>query len=149
MEKYILDAYMDKANLPTGALAIKYNFITGYAGIANNDSVIFNEVYSTGIQYYDSPVQRIISNYSPAITLVDAPHNITGDGLFEGNGILKIANEIGDDVWTAFFKLKPSLVSKDRSKGQVLLSTIESGAADISGFIAGHNSGGCRRKHDR
>jgi hypothetical protein len=139
MEKYILDAYMDKANLPTGTLAIKYDFTTGYTGIGNNDFIIFNEVYSTGVQYYDSPTQKIISTYSPAITLIDTPHYITGDGLFEGSGILKITNEIKDDAWTAFFQIKPSLVNKDRTKGQVLLSTIESGAADISGFRFGIN----------
>jgi len=139
MEKYILDAYMDKANLPTGTLAIKYDFTTGYTGIGNNDFVIFNEVYSTGTQYYDSPTQKIISNYSPAVTLIDTPHYITGEGLFEGSGILKITNDIKDDAWTAFFKLKPSLVGKDRAKGQVLLSTIESGAADVSGFRFGIN----------
>ena len=139
MEKYILDAYMDKANLPAGTLAIKYDFTTGYTGIGNNDFVIFNEVYSTGTQYYDSPTQKIISNYSPAVTLIDTPHYITGEGLFEGSGILKITNDIKDDAWTAFFKLKPSLVGKDRAKGQVLLSTIESGAADVSGFRFGIN----------
>ena len=139
MEKYILDAYMDKANLPTGTLAIKYDFTTGYTGIGNNDFVIFNEVYSTGIQYYDFPTQKIISNYSPAVTLIDTPHYITGEGLFEGSGILKVTNDIKDDAWTAFFKLKPSLVGKDRAKGQVLLSTIESGAADVSGFRFGIN----------
>ena len=94
MEKYILDAYMDKANLPTGTLAIKYDFTTGYTGIGNNDFVIFNEVYSTGAQYYDSPTQKVIANYSPAITLIDDPHHITGSGLFEGSGILKITKEL-------------------------------------------------------
>ena len=139
MEKYILNAYIDKANIPTGALSIKYDFTTGYTGIGNNDFIIFNEVYSTGTQYYDSPTKKIIANYSPAIPLIDDPHHITGDGLFEGSGILAITNEISDDTWTAFFRLKPSLVQKDRAKGQVLLSTIESGAADISGFRFGIN----------
>ena len=139
MEKNILNAYIDKANVPTEALSIKYDFTTGYTGIGNNDFILFNEVYSTGTQYYDAPEQKIIANYSPAVPLIDQPHSITGDGLFEGSGILAITNEINDDAWTAFFKLKPSLVAKDRSKGQVLLSTIESGAADASGFRFGIN----------
>jgi len=139
MEKDILNAYIDKANVPAEALSIKYDFTTGYTGIGNNDFILFNEVYPTGTQYYDAPEQKIIANYSPAVPLIDQPHSITGDGLFEGSGILAITNEINDDAWTAFFKLKPSLVEKDRSKGQVLLSTIESGAADTSGFRFGIN----------
>ena len=139
MEKDILNAYIDKANVPAEALSIKYDFTTGYTGIGNNDFILFNEVYPTGTQYYDSPEKKIIANYSPAVPLIDQPHSITGDGLFEGSGILAITNEINDDAWTAFFKLKPSLVEKDRSKGQVLLSTIESGAADTSGFRFGIN----------
>jgi hypothetical protein len=149
MEKYILDAYMDKASIPTGALSIKYDFITGYGVVNSNyvngvptqtDGVIYNQVYSTGTQHYiEDELHRVISNYSPALTMINSPHRITGSGFFEGSGVLKITNEIKDDTWTAFFKLKPYLVNKDRSKGQVLLSTIESGAADISGFRFGIN----------
>jgi len=52
MEKYILDAYMDKANIPTGVLSTKYDFITGYTGVAQSPEsfIVYNEVYSTGTQ---------------------------------------------------------------------------------------------------
>lgn len=127
---------MTKNTLNPDDLKIYYNFSN-----ISGDSIVFNELYSTGTQYNDGCV---IFDNNPGFIVGYNPSGFNdyfGSGFFYGDSIFRIGNTINYDNWTLFLGYQNSGCQIDRNIGTILISNKEN-IYDQSGFCLGYNGAG-------
>ena len=138
MDKNILNTFLERSSVETGALKVWYSF-QNYSG-----NVLLNDSLDDPTGQTFLPNGCITPSGIPAILVGSGANSFSfdnGSGYFDGESVFKVGNVnflTGADGFTVIANIKNFDNVNNQDRGKTFLSTMKS-ATDVSGFSVGIN----------